>query len=139
MKVHSTNYFNSFIEIVMSSDVGKAEIPFFNGEDKTIAYMQFELISQFPYKYTSDELLFHIFAVRNSIDENEIEESKLNFFSKGQPCLRCSPLAKRYGWGIHFNEVGKVAIYAVDSEEYKKYKNDNNLQHIKAMNSKKRK
>jgi hypothetical protein len=136
MKVHTTNYFNSFIEIALSSDVEKAEIPFFNGEDKTIAYMQFELISLYPYKYTSDELLFHIFAVRNSIAESNLEESKLKFFSKGQPCLRSSPLSKRYGWGIHFNEDGKVAIYAFDSEEYQKYKNDNNLQHIKAMNSK---
>ncbi|WP_342481620.1 DUF6157 family protein [Paenibacillus sp. FSL L8-0340] len=33
-------------------------------------------------------------------------------FSKSNPCLRASMLSKRYGWGMHFNDEGKIALYA---------------------------
>lgn len=56
-----------------------------------------------------------------------------SFFSKGQPCLRCSPLAKRYGWGIHHNKDGKVAIFSVDSPEYNKLLVDEKISKTKAM------
>jgi Family of unknown function (DUF6157) len=35
--------------------------------------------------------------------------------SKGHPHLRVSALAKRYGWGIHNNHEGKIALIAVHS------------------------
>jgi hypothetical protein len=45
-------------------------------------------------------------------------------------------LGKRYGWGIHNDEDGKVALYAVESDEYKRFVNDNSIKHLKAMRSK---
>lgn len=36
---------------------------------------------------------------------------------------------RRYGWGMHHNEDGKVAIYAVDSPEYAKLAADESLTH----------
>jgi len=51
--------------------------------------------------------------------------------------MRASALTKRYGWGVHANEEGKIALYGADSEEYKKFVKDKNLQHVKAMRSKK--
>lgn len=36
------------------------------------------------------------------------------------PCLSASPLTKRYGWRIHNSEEGKIAIYALESKEYKR-------------------
>ncbi len=41
------------------------------------------------------------------------------FFSKGQPCLRASDLGKKYGWGIHSDGEGRVALFAVGSPEYR--------------------
>ena len=38
------------------------------------------------------------------------------FFSKGQPCLRTSPLAKTYGWALHYDSDGKIALLPMDSE-----------------------
>jgi len=58
------------------------------------------------------------------------------FFSKGQPCLRSSPLVKRYGWGVHFNKDGKAAIYAIESSEYRKLYKDKTIKHLKGMKSK---
>jgi hypothetical protein len=44
--------------------------------------------------------------------------------SKGHPHLRVSALPKRYGWGIHNNAEGKIALIAVESPEYKQLMND---------------
>ena len=97
--------------------------------------MQYELIVEHPYQYTQEDVLFKVFAIRNKIAKKDLKNERERFFSKGQPCLRCSPLGKRYGWGIHCNELGKVALFAMESKEYKKLVNDKTIKHIKAMRS----
>jgi hypothetical protein len=132
----STNYFNVFIEVAEDCPVTVAEIPPQKGE-KTAAVITFEMVKNNPYRYTSDEVLFHIFALKNGIAEKDMETEKERFFSKGQPCLRSSPLGKRYGWGVHANSEGKIAIYAVESDEYENLSADKRLKNLKAMRSKK--
>ncbi|MBB4119008.1 hypothetical protein GGR32_001299 [Mesonia hippocampi] len=135
MEKHSTNYFDTFIEV---SEDSKAECgtkpP--TKEKRTIAEIQFELIAKNPYKYTSDDILFMVFADRNDLTKTEYKEARELFFSKGQACLRTSPLAKRYGFGIHFDGNGKIAIYGVETLEYEKYIADEKLKKIKAVRSK---
>jgi uncharacterized protein DUF6157 len=96
------------------------------------------MIAKHPYKYDSDDVLFHVYAVKNELTESELAVAKKNFFSKGQACFRASPLTKRYGWGVHCNEDGKIAIYPVESPEYLKYSKDKNLTQLKAMRSSKK-
>lgn len=135
MKVHTTNYFDTFIEVAEDCPVSQAEIPPTKA-DKTIANMQYEMISQHPYKFTSDEIIFACFAQKNDLVKSEREEARKQFFSKGQACLRASPLSKRYGWGTHHNKDGKVAIYALESEDYKKFVTDPTIKQVIAMRSK---
>lgn len=99
--------------------------------------MQFDMLYENPYKYTSDDVLFTVYADRNAIPENERPEAREQFFSKGQACFRASPLTKRYGWGVHHNAEGQIAIYPVESEAYKKYAADASLNVVKAMRSSK--
>lgn len=134
--MHTTNYFNTFIGVAEDCPVSKAEIPPQKGENKTVATMQFEMIAHNPYRYTSDEVIFHIHATRNNLQKNDLE--KESFFSKGQACLRSSPLPKRYGWGIHSDAQGKVAMYPMESEEYRKLTADKSLKITKAMRSKRK-
>jgi len=135
MKVHTTNYFNTFIAIADDCPLTHGEVPPMKKDTKTIANMQFDLISKNPYKYTSDEVLFQVFADKNDLTESEYEEARAQFFSKGQACLRASPLTKRYGWGIHFDKEGKMALYGSESQEYKRFIEDQTLQIVKAMKS----
>lgn len=135
--MHTTNYINAFIQIADDSPTTTAEIPPLKGENKTAANIQFEMIIDHPYKYTSDDVLFNVFALKNSISKTDLKEEREKFFSKGQPCMRTSALTKRYGWGVHANEEGKIALYGADSDEYKKFIKDKKLQHVKAMRSKK--
>jgi hypothetical protein len=54
---------------------------------------------------------------------------------QGHSHLRVSALAKRYGWGIHNNAEGKVALIAVDSPEYKRLMKDPLTTKVKAFRS----
>lgn len=129
----TTNYYNTFIEVAEDSPVEKAEIPPLRGSKKTIARMQYEMISEHPYQFTSDDVIFKIHASRKGLSQSREELEK--FFSKGRACLRSSPLAKRYGWGIHSNEQGKVALIALESDKYQKLTGDQDLAHTRAMRS----
>jgi hypothetical protein len=137
MKLHSTNFFNTFITMADDCPINLGEVPPVKGNAKTVANIQFELISQNPYKYSSDDVLFLVFAERKDLTEDEFKEAREIFFSKGQPCFRASPLTKRYGWGIHNDSDGKIAIYASDSKEYNHFLKDPTLKIVKAMKSSK--
>lgn len=129
----TTNYTSTFISVAEDCPVETAEIPPLRGSRKTAARIQYEMISESPYKYTSDDVLFRIYARKHQIPEAEKSEERKKFFSKGQPCLRSSALGKRYGWGIHSDETGRVAIFPVESEEYRRYSSDEKLKQLKAM------
>ncbi len=137
MKTHTTNYQNTFIAVAADCPVQKAEIPPENQNIKSIARLQYELIENHPYQFTSDEALFEIYAIRKTLNNSETEISKQNFFSKGQACMRSSPLCKRYGWGIHFNSEGKMALYGVHTLQYIEFINDQSLKILFAMKTKK--
>ena len=132
----TTNYFDTFIEVADDCPVSSAEVPPQNGNSKTVANIQHEMIFNHPYKYTSDEVLFNVFVQRNNVQTDILEDERKKFFSKGQPCFRSSPLGKRYGWGVHSNSEGKIAIYPVESEEYDQLVSSKNIKHLKAMRSK---
>ncbi|AEA45839.1 DUF6157 family protein [Fluviicola taffensis] len=135
MKIHTTNYFDTFIAVADDCPSGNGEIPPVKENGKTIANLQVELLSKNPYKYTSDDVLFQVFADRNELVQSEYIEARTQFFSKGQPCFRASALTKRYGWGVHFDKEGKMALFGSESEEYKQFMEDESLKVVKAMKS----
>lgn len=136
MKIHTTNYENTLIEIAEDCPVKEGTIPPMKGDKKTIANYQFEMIYNNPYKYTSDDVLFTVYAVRNGISKAHWKEERQIFFSKGQACFRASPLPKQYGWGVHSDQKGRIAIYGAESKEYKKFVADPSVKKVKAMRSK---
>ena len=134
--MHSINYYNTFIEIAADSPSDKGEMPPLKGEKKTIANLQFEMLYENPYKYTSDDVLFGVFATRQNFEKHELDEQREHFFSKGRPCFRASPLTKKYGWGVHADEEGKIAIYGAETKEYKDFVADGSIKKVRAMRSK---
>lgn len=135
MALHTTNYYSTFIQVSEDSTAHKGEIPpFFRGKP-TVARLQYELLSDYPYEFTSDDLLFRVHAERHRIPEEEWEEEREQFFSKGQPCLRTSPLAKKFGWGIHFNAEGKMALAGVETKRYTTFSRQQDLSIVKAVRS----
>ncbi len=130
-------YYNTFIEVAEDCPVTVAEVPPTKGEKKTKANLEYELIAEQPYHYTGEDIAFLVHAMYNGIPKGQWTAERVKFFSKGQPCLRTSALSKRYGWGTHHDENGKIAIIPMDSNEYKKLIKSSSLKHLKAMRSKK--
>ncbi len=137
--MHSTNYENTFIEVAEDCPAETGIKPPRKGDKKTVANLQFEMLVDHPYEYTSDDVLFTVYADRKEIPRSDLRSAREDFFSKGQSCFRASPLTKRYGWGIHANENGKIAMYGMETREYKKMLSDKAVQKVKAMRSSRKK
>ncbi|QEV99963.1 hypothetical protein F6J84_07515 [Microbacterium caowuchunii] len=132
----STNYRGTFIQVAEDCPVEAAEPPPSTGKAPTVAALQYALVSEHPYEYTSDDVLFEVHATRQSIDAEERAEAREAFFAKDQACLRSSPLGKRYGWGIHHDAEGRVAVVPLGSDEYRALAADPSVTQVKAMRSK---
>ena len=130
MANNSTNYIDTFIEVAEDCPVTIAERPP-TKEPRTAAQIEYEMLIDSPYKYTSDDVLYESNGNRRGIDRED-------FFAKPQPCFRTSALGKKYGWGIHSDGDGKIAIYGLESEEYKRLASDGGIKHLKAMRSSKK-
>ncbi|WP_371029932.1 DUF6157 family protein [Pseudoclavibacter sp. JSM 162008] len=132
----TTNYTSTFIQIADDCPVDEAEAPPESAKGPTIASLQHKLVSEHPYEYTSDDVLFETYAVRNAIPDEEREAARAAFFAKDQACLRASPLGKRWGWGIHSDGQARIALVPLGTDEYEEKAGDESLKQLKAMRSK---
>lgn len=130
---HTTNYFDTFIEVAEDTKALCGTQPVSKKDKKAVAEIQYELIVKNPYKYSSDDILFQVYAARNDLTKAEYKVEREQFFSKGQPCFRASPLTKAYGFGIHCDNNGKVALYGVETDQYQHFLTDKKVKKLKAM------
>jgi Family of unknown function (DUF6157) len=129
------NYHDTLIEVADDCSVVEAQVPRARGAKRTKAVVEYELLSKHPYTYTEEDIAFEVYAVLHDIPKAIWPRERKKFLSKGHPHLRVSPLAKRYGWGIHNNAEGKIALIAVESPEYKRLMNDPRTAKIRAFRS----
>lgn len=113
----TTNYCDTFITVAPDCPIAVAEEPP-SGVRPTVASLQYELLRDRPYELTSDDLLFEVHMIRSGQDASERSAERQRFFGRDVPCLRASPLPKRYGWGIHHDAEGFVALVGLGSAEY---------------------
>ncbi|MFC0672794.1 DUF6157 family protein [Brachybacterium hainanense] len=134
----STNYHDTFIQVAEDCPVDRGEAPPVRAASPTAAQLQFELLSAAPYTMTSDDLLFAVHALRHGIAQEERERERSAFFARSQACLRASPLPKRYGWGLHHDDRGRVALVASGTPEYAQLAADPAIAQVRAMRSSRR-
>ena len=134
MKIHTTNYKNTLIETAEDLPV-QSEVPPVK-RNRTLAEIQYEMLTKNPYKFPSDDVMFECFVQKNNIADEDRSSARKEFFSKGQACFRSSALAKRYVYGIHHNVEGKVALFPMESEEYKNLVENPDVEKVKAMRNK---
>ncbi len=117
LALRSTNYFNFFTSVASDSKAMEGLEP---GARATTARHMFQMIHDSPYRYTSDDVIYaaHVQA------KGPHALARDEFFSKSQACLRSSALAKTFGWGIHFDTTGHIALYGVESSQYRAYAKD---------------
>jgi hypothetical protein len=111
---------NTFIVKADDSATSMGIVPRIKEGKPSVARMHYELLAEYPYEYDLDSFNFEIWCRRNDIDEADRESHREAFFSKGHPCMRASPLTKTHGFGAHYNDAGKIAIYPLESNSYQK-------------------
>jgi hypothetical protein len=129
------NYYDTLIEVADDCPATEAHVPEARGGKKTKAVVEYELLAEHAYTYTEEDIAFEVYAAVHDIPAAIRPIERKKFLSKGHPHLRVSPLAKRYGWGIHNNAEGKIALVAVESPEYRQLLNDPRTTKINAFRS----
>lgn len=117
------NYTKTLIAVAGDCPVQKSAVPEPRGGRATAATLQYELLQGHPYELTQEDVLFECWLHRQEGPaRSDAEKAKLwkEFFSKDQPCLRSSPLPKKYGFGLLFDGEGRVALCPMESAEYQR-------------------
>lgn len=118
-EVHTTCYADTFITLAPDATTTTGVAPPVRlGAPASVAARTYAMIAGSPYGFTSDDVIFTVWADRHGIADDARSAARAEFFSVGRPCLRASDLGKRYGWGIHHDAAGRVALYPVDGPDY---------------------
>jgi len=110
----STNYRDTLITASADSPVAAGTVPEKPG---TVAAVQHALLDA-PYAMTSDDLLYAAYRARGG------DKARDDFFAKPQACLRASPLVKQFGWGVHHDSAGRIALVGMESAAYRRLLDD---------------
>ena len=133
------SYKETFITVAPDCPVVTSEIPTSKREKTPLHIIQYELLSKYPYKLDHEELVFEVYLKKEGLHDISDDERKdlwVNLFAKGHPCLRASALTKRYGYGAHYDENGKIALYPMESSDYKKFVENKSIKKLAGMKSK---
>ncbi|MFC5529071.1 DUF6157 family protein [Cohnella yongneupensis] len=119
------NYYNTFITVATDCPVERGIVPPDKKAGKTKPGIEFDLIANRPYAYTQKDILFEVHARHKEVPAAELEEKgaelREQFYGKPTACFRASMLPKKYGWGVHFNEAGRMALVPMESPEYRRF------------------
>ena len=102
------NSTREFIMVAPDCPVDKGTIPRGKTKAKTVPVHQYEVLSEYPYEYTENELAHEVHVERRGLQNPNLEKRD----------LRRSELPKKWGWGIHYDKGGKLAIVGCETEEY---------------------
>lgn len=130
-------YYDTFIAVAPDYDGESGRVPAARAKP-TVAQMQYDMLIDAPFTYTQEDVLFTIWLERQALGDlsaDEIATLRVEFFAKGQACMRASPLTKTHGWGVVFDSDGKAAIVAAGSAEYEDHLHDPSLHVVHAMRS----
>ncbi|MDF2706414.1 MAG: hypothetical protein K0R62_2066 [Nonomuraea muscovyensis] len=117
------NYYDALIAVADDCPTRSAVVPAPRGGKKTVATVQYALLADNPGILTQEDVLFETWLRRQEQPEpSEADRARLRaeFFARPQACLRASPLPKKYGWGLLFDEAGRVSLCPAGSAEYER-------------------
>lgn len=115
------DYVDTFIAVADDSQATEGTPPPVSPENPSVAARTYRMIAEHPYDFTSGDVVFTVFADRHGIPDDKRAAARVEFYSRSQACLRSSDLGKRYGWAIHADAGGRVALVGVDTPEYAEF------------------
>ncbi|TLS52876.1 hypothetical protein FE782_05740 [Paenibacillus antri] len=132
---------NTFVKVSADCPAERGIVPASKKETKTAHEVQYEILTEHPYTYDLDGLIVETYIrhklAGEAVDEARRAQVRGELLSKGQPCMRASMLPKKFGWGVHYDEAGRIAIVPMESEEYQRFLERTDLKQEFAMRNKK--
>ncbi len=116
-------YFQTLIAVADDCPVTESQAPPVRNGKKSVANLQYDMLVKQPGVLTQEDVLFKSWFLRQDFGQTsdaEVGRLREQFFSKPRACLRSSPLPKRYGWGLLFDQEGRVTLCPMESAEYGK-------------------
>jgi hypothetical protein len=111
---------NTLILIAPDCPALRGVVPASKRVPRPFPVVQFEVLSNEPYRLSYTESLCEVHARQNGLGETSFDDELVKTLLRKHPCPRTSALPKRYGWGIHVDTNGKLALWACDSAEYRR-------------------
>ena len=131
------SYTDTLILVADDCPATTGVVPPERGGKKSVLAIEYELLSRNPYRYTEGDLLFEVHVRHKQLAKDEIDKRgaaiRDELLSTPHPCLRASALPKTYGWGVHYDAQGRIAIYPAGSDDYRRLSAGKT---VKAMRSK---
>jgi hypothetical protein len=118
MQLMATGYVNAFITTAPDCPLAVGTVP---THAMSIAGIEHSLLLDCPYEYMAHELIIDVHRRHKRVDDVELEDFKALLFTKSHACMRLSMLTKRWGWGVHYNEQGRMALYGAETDEYRQF------------------
>lgn len=116
----SVDYFRTLIAVADDCPVEVSRVPQPRAGKPTAATLQYEMLAAHPGELTSQDVLFDSWLARQPGDKPaaEVERLRKQFWSKPQACLRSSPLPKQFGFGLLFDQRGRITLVPRESDRY---------------------
>src|SRR6476620_11728683 len=109
---------NSFVLVAPDCKVTAAVAPVPKGGKDTVPVIQHELLTTRPYTLTLQDLIFETHVRRLGLSPAETKARKAEIwkelFAKSHACMRASALPKQYGWGVHYDAKGRLALVPME-------------------------
>lgn len=119
------SYKDTFVQVALDCPATRGVVPVGKGERQPIHVIQYELLSKNPYRFTDDDLLYevHVRHKEISLEERQTraQEIRDELLANPHPCMRASLLPKKYGWGVHYDGKGRLALYPSESAAYARF------------------
>lgn len=128
----ATGYVNAFITLAPDCPTTAGTVP---RQATSIAGLEHALLIEAPYRYTGEGLILAVHRRHKDIGDADLEAFRAALFAKPHPCMRASMLPKRWGWGVHYDEQGCIALYGAETEEYRRFAAREDLRVMAAVRS----
>ena len=111
-------YTNAFITLAPDCPIAVGQVP---RQPMSIAGLEYALLLAQPYPFSPPDLTLEVQRLHKQVRDDDLPSFRAWLHAKPQPCMRLSMLPKRWGWGIHFDELGRMAIFGAETSDYRHF------------------
>lgn len=109
------SYTDAFITLAPDCPVAVGQVP---RQPMSIAGLEHAVLLAHPYRYTASDLILEVQRRHKQVRDADLPAFRAYLFAKSHPCMRLSMLPKRWGWGVHYDEQSRMAIYGAETSNY---------------------